>query len=283
MSLSEFVAWDRTDYGQDALEPSGSTVTFTVLGPLRMLAEGRDVTPTTPKLRHVLAVLLVRAGQITPTESIERELWPDGPPSSAQSTVQNYVYQLRSLLRQAGVQRPEELLVTTQRLGYALFIQPSQVDAHRFHASYARARSLMAERRFDEAAAELRSAIALWSGPPLVDVRHGPILSAFDICLQELRRNARILRVQAEIKAGRHMELLDELIAELRSLIKANPLDETVHSQLIWVLRHSGRREEALRAYRALCTNLDRQLGLEPRVELRRLHQELVADGTPSR
>ncbi len=226
----------------------------------------------------MLAVLVARAGQVTPTETIERELWPEGPPSSAQSTVQNYVYQLRSLLREAGVERPEELLATTQRLGYALFVQPAQVDAPRFQASYGRARSLMGERRFTEAAAELRSAMALWSGPPLAGLRRGPILSAFDICLQELRRNARILRVQAEIEAGHHIELHDELIAELRSLIRANPLDEVVHAQLIRVLRHRGRLEDALRAYRALYANLDRELGLEPGAELRRLHRELVSD-----
>ena len=285
MSFCEFVAWDRfgPEPQQHPLPPSREVVNFSLLGPFRMLADGRDLAPTAPKLRQMLAVLLLRAGEVTPNESIEEELWPGGPPSSAQSTVQNYVYQLRSLLRQAGVGRPEELLVTTQRLGYTLFVRPEQVDAHRFQAGYGRARFLMGERRFAEAAAELRHALALWSGPPLAGVRRGPFLSGVEICLQELRRNARILRVQAEIEAGHHVELADELIAELRSLIGANPLDEVVHAQLIRVLHDSGRRGDAQRAYRTLCANLDRHLGLEPGAELRRLHRELVLDGAAPR
>lgn len=285
MSLSEFVAWDRfgPEPRQHRLAPPGDEVSFTLLGPFRILTQGRDVAPTAPKLRQMLAVLLLRAGEVTPNEAIEEELWPQGPPSSAQSTVQNYVYQLRSLLRQAGVERPEELLVTTQRLGYTLFVRPEQVDAHRFQASYGLARFLMGERRFAEAAEELRYALALWSGPPLAGVRHGPFLSGVDICLQELRRNARILRVQAEIEAGHHVERADELIAELRSLIGANPLDEVVHAELIRVLHDSGRREDARHAYRTFSANLDRHLGLEPGVELRRLHRELVLDGAAPR
>ena len=278
MSLPEFAAWDRLSphAQQHVLETSGAAVSFTLLGPFRMRAEGRDVGPTTPKLRQMLAVFLLRNGEMTPIELIKSELWPQGPPDSAQSTVQNYVYQLRSVLRQAGVARPEETLSTTQRLGYTLFVQPPNIDLHRFRTGYGDARFLMGQGRFAEAAAELRSALALWSGPPLSGVRCGPFLSGAEICLQELRRNARILRVQATIEAGHLVGAADELIAELRSLIAADPLDEVVHAQLIRVLHHTGRHADALRAYHTLQVDLDQELGLKPGAELRGLYRELT-------
>nr|WP_042188978.1 AfsR/SARP family transcriptional regulator [Kibdelosporangium sp. MJ126-NF4]CEL18577.1 regulatory protein [Kibdelosporangium sp. MJ126-NF4]CTQ98061.1 regulatory protein [Kibdelosporangium sp. MJ126-NF4] len=269
MLPSQFVDW-----GNDS--PSGQDVTFTVLGQVRVLNSGLDFAPTTPKLLQVLAVLLTGAGQAVQTGSIVRELWPDEPPRSAQPTLQTYIYQLRNLFRRAELtDRPDHLLVT-RRLGYVLRIEPEHLDVYWFQERCREGRALLAQRRFSEAAATLRSALALWSGPPLANVQHGPVLAAFCVDLQEQRRNAHILRIQAEMEAG----LNRELIGELRSLADTNPLDESVHAQLIRVLDRSGRRGDALHAYQRVRASLNEELGLEPGAELRQLHQELISSGS---
>ncbi|CAM4010245.1 AfsR/SARP family transcriptional regulator [Kibdelosporangium persicum] len=267
MLPSDFVEWDTR-----IADLSGLDVTFTVLGQLRMVSADKDVAPTTPKLLQVLAVLLTRPGQVVQTETIQRELWRDRLPRSAQPTLQTYIYQLRSLFRQAGLTGQPDRLLVTRRLGYVLRIEPWQVDVHRFQQLCRDGRMLMADCRFGEAAARLRSALDLWSGPPLANVQHGPVLSAYTIDLQEQRRNAQILRIQAEVESGQHREL----IGELRSLADTNPLDESVYAQLIRVLDRSGRRGDALHAYRRLRTHLNEELGLEPGAELQRLHQHLI-------
>ena len=73
-----------------------------------------------------------------------------------------------------------------------------------------------------------------------------------------------------------------DLIPELRSLIALDPLNEWLHARLIEALHASGRRSEALRAYHELRVLLDRELGLGPSDELRRLQREiLTADAQP--
>lgn len=73
-----------------------------------------------------------------------------------------------------------------------------------------------------------------------------------------------------------------EMIADLRSLVTVHPLNEWLHAQLIIALNKSGRRSEALHAYQTVRDLLRRELGLEPSLELWRLHQEILAASSRS-
>lgn len=71
---------------------------FAVLGPLRVVRDGVDNTPTAPKLRQVLGLLLLRRGQLVRTSDLIEELWGEAPSGSAVSTLQTYIHQIRKLL-----------------------------------------------------------------------------------------------------------------------------------------------------------------------------------------
>ena len=61
---------------------------FKILGPLEVLDGDQPRTPTPPKVRRVLALLLLRANQVVPMDAIIEELWGEEPPLSAVGTAQ---------------------------------------------------------------------------------------------------------------------------------------------------------------------------------------------------
>ena len=91
--------------------------------------------------------------------------------------------------------------------------------------------------------------------------------------MEELRLRATELAIDADLAAGRHTEV----IAELDGLIAEHPLRERLHAQCMLALYRSGRQAEALEAYRAARTALVDQIGVEPGGELRRLHEQILA------
>lgn len=248
-------------------------VRFTLLGPLEVRMNDVDYAPTGPKVLQLLALLLMRAGQVVDSETIIRELWSQQPPRSVRKTMQTYVYHLRQCIERNGLAGSDVL--RTKPPGYVFKVDPEQIDVFTFRRMFRRGRDLMAEDRPAEAAKTLRAALALWSGPAMSNVPCGPVLSAYAVDLEEQQHAARYLRIQAEIDAGQHRDL----IAELRSLVSENPHDEGLHGQLMRALGLSGRRLEALEMYRELRAKLNEELGLEPCADLQRLQQELLSVG----
>ncbi len=254
---------------------SSREVQFRVLGPLEVVKDGIDYAPTTPKILQLLAILVIRPGKIVHLDSIIRELWESEPPRSMRKTVHTYVHHLRRCIEQNELARDAESLVVTRSPGYLFRIDPTQVDVWRFQQLHQQGRELLRRNDFAEAASCFRDALGMWSGAPLANVQTGPMLSAYSVELLEQRRSAHHLRIEAEIHAGGHREL----IGELRSLVAANPLDEGLHGQLMRVLGRSGRRSDAMASYRALRNRLHHELGVEPCDELQLLHHELLSEG----
>ncbi|MFD1151043.1 AfsR/SARP family transcriptional regulator [Saccharothrix hoggarensis] len=255
--------------------PPGGAVRFTLLGPLEIRRNGVDHAPTTPKVLQLLGMLVRRPGRVVHIDSIVRELWADNPPRSVRTTMHTYVYQLRRCIEENQLAPFGEPMLVTKAPGYVLRISPEQVDVFEFQALQRRGRELLDHGRFAEAARCFRAALDLWSGSPLGNVQCGQVLSAYVLELTEERRSTLHLRIEAEIGAGAH----HELIGELRSLISRNPMDEALHSQLMRVLGRSGRRSDALAAYRQLRARLNGELGVEPCDELQVLHRNLLCEG----
>ncbi|MFC5183735.1 AfsR/SARP family transcriptional regulator [Actinomadura harenae] len=244
---------------------------FTVLGLFEMAEGETDWTPSAPKVRQVLAVLVLRAGQVVSIDTLIEELWSDDPPRSATTTTQTYIYQLRRvfgrLQERSGL--PDPLI--TRPPGYVLDIPPSEVDATRFNSMLDTGRALLAHDA-REAARILREALALWRGPMLGNVNCGPLLRGYAAHFEERYVSALELRIAADMRLGRH----HELIAELKSLVTRYPYNEWLHGQLIIALTRVGRRAEALEAYQDVRRLLDRDLGLEPSPDLKQVHAGLL-------
>src|SRR2546430_9353181 len=68
---------------------------FAILGPLEVVADGRQLPLGGPQQRALLAVLLLNAGRVVSTDRLVESLWGDEPPSSARSLLQGCVAGLR--------------------------------------------------------------------------------------------------------------------------------------------------------------------------------------------
>ena len=65
---------------------------FLVLGPLKVIAQGREVALSAAKHRALLAALLVRANQAVSAEGLINALWEGRPPASAGKTLQTFEF-----------------------------------------------------------------------------------------------------------------------------------------------------------------------------------------------
>jgi DNA-binding SARP family transcriptional activator len=245
---------------------------YRVLGPFLVTADGVDLTPTAAKVRQVLALMLLRANRVVSVDAIFDELWGDTPPRSAVTTTQTYVYQIRKLLsRMAGAPMADRTMRTVSS-GYLLEVEPQRLDSWEFDRQVECGRALLEADRALEAAELLRAALELWRGPVLADVTQGVLLQQSAAELEERRLLGLELRLRADMQLGRHRELL----AELKSLVMAHPYHEWFHVQLMIALHRSGRRGEALAAFRTARGLLNEQLGVEPSDYLRRVHQHIL-------
>ncbi|GHF65832.1 AfsR/SARP family transcriptional regulator [Streptomyces thermodiastaticus] len=246
-----------------------------VLGTLDVRCGGRSVVPTAPKPRKVLGLLVLHANHVVSTAALMRELWGEKPPASAATTLQTYILLLRKQLAAAldgGMAEAKATLVTYPG-GYMLRLPADAVDVNRFERLCSHGRQALARGEAQEAADTLRAALALWRDDALVDVPNGPLLEVEAVRLRESRLGALEQRIEADLRLGRHHEVLGELAA----LITEFPLNENLHAQLMLALYRSGRRAQALDVYRKLRMCFINELGLDPSARIHDLHQAVLA------
>jgi DNA-binding SARP family transcriptional activator len=251
-------------------------IQFGVLGTLRMTVDATTHTPRGPKLRKLLALLLLLANQAVEVDTLVDELWAEDPPRWALSTVRTHIYHLRQLLHQHLGTAGEDIVVT-QPSGYLLVLDHDQVDATRFTTLAQEGHRLLRQGRPAAALASAHAGLELWQGRALANVSTGRLLTGHVQRLEELRIQALNVRIEATMSLGRHREL----VPELRDLVARYPLNEWFHTCLIEALRRSGRRGDALGAFHQLRTTLDDELGIAPSAKLRDLQRSiLIEEGT---
>jgi DNA-binding SARP family transcriptional activator len=244
-------------------------VEFGVLGPLEVRYGNLELAPTAPKVRVVLAFLVLRHSGVAHTHELINELWGENPPVSALQTLQTYIYQLRKIF---GNEDDNARLVQTRPHGYALAIDAGSLDLCHFEQLVRDGRAALGNQDPEIAATLLTQALSLWRGPALANVAVGQVLSAEVTRLEEVRLHTLDMRIDADLILGRHYTL----VSELKALIPIHPMREDLHAKLMLALHRSGRRFEALDVYQQLRRFLIDELGLEPAAEVRRLHQALL-------
>ena len=135
-----------------------------LLGAIEAAADGVVPPLGGPKQRAVLADLALHAAQVVPTVQLIDDLWGERPPASAKATLETYISRLRQVL---NVWRGP--LLVTRPPGYMLDAAPDVDVAFRDLA----ARGEGARQGDADGGALVGSALALWRGPALADVR-GP-------------------------------------------------------------------------------------------------------------
>ncbi|MFF3277003.1 BTAD domain-containing putative transcriptional regulator [Streptomyces chrestomyceticus] len=224
-------------------------------------SDGTPVALGGSRLRALLTALALRPGRALAADLLIADVWGPEPPADATGALQALVARLRrSVGRDA---------IDSVHGGYRLCADPSDVDLHRFEELAAEGAQALADADPVKAAALLDDALALWRGPALADL---PEAAGEAARAERGHLDARRTRLAAEVALGRPGQALPGLAA----LCADHPLDEPLQALRLRALRAAGRTAEALDAYASVRAAIVDRLGVEPGLELRNLHGELL-------
>jgi YVTN family beta-propeller protein len=223
---------------------------FKILGPLEIVGEDGPITLHRGKEQALLSFMLLHPNEVLPSDHLIDELWDERPPATAPKILQNAVSQLRKALGDGRLE--------TRPPGYVFHLEPDELDLERFER-------LASEGRHDQA-------LALWRGPPLIELREERFADDARRRLDEKRLGVLEDRIDDDLAAGRAAQL----VPELERHVAEHPLRERMHGQLMRALYASGRQADALEAYRRAQRTLDEELGLAPGPELQELERKIL-------
>ncbi|MFF1478068.1 BTAD domain-containing putative transcriptional regulator [Streptomyces sp. NPDC058301] len=234
-----------------------------------------------PKLRTVLAALLLARGRVVSDATLTSLLWGELPPATCTAQIHTYMSRLRNLIGpQAAVvrQRPGYLLrVSLDTARQAPTLEPPvTVDLLEFERLAGQGRE--AARTGDAASASelLREALATWSGPVLGGVTDS-LAEGERPHLEETRLAVLEERIEVDLALGRHVDLVPELVG----WVQAHPLRERLRGQLMTALYRCDRQADALSVFQEGRQALAESLGIDPGPTLRNLHQAILV-GDPA-
>ncbi|KXK60075.1 SARP family transcriptional regulator [Micromonospora rosaria] len=235
-----------------------------VLGPVRAWRGGRELNLGPARQRLLFAALVVAGGRDVGRDDLIAEVWGDSPPATATGSVYTYVSGLRRSLGRETL--------TSGPTGYAVRLRPGDLDSERFATAYAEAARRHDAGDLAAAVAALDEALGLWHGEPYAGLT-GHRLEFERARLVQRRLDALGRRARLLIELGD-----DGVVAELTGLVRDHPLHEPLHELLVLALHRTGRRAEAVEAYRAARHTLRTELGIEPGSALTDLYDRVRRD-----
>jgi DNA-binding SARP family transcriptional activator len=242
-----------------------ASVRFTLLGPVRVLADAGPLDVGGATARAVLALLLVRGEAGAVLEEIITSVW-GSPGAASRDSAYHYVSGLRKALNRAEI----DAVLESRRPRYRLLVDPDKVDWHRFRRLVAQARAERERHDPQPAAVLLRQALDLWRGDPLSDV--GDRLLPLRRDMVEQRLGAVEMLATIEAQHGQP----DEVVRLLRDGVTSGPLREGAAALLIDALTALGRRDDAGEIFRRVHRRLADEQGLEPGEHLQAAHQRAL-------
>ncbi|MDJ0767224.1 MAG: BTAD domain-containing putative transcriptional regulator [Ilumatobacter sp.] len=243
-------------------------VAVQVLGGLRCLVGGNEVSIGGERRRQVLARLALAAPEFVTPEALVDAVWGRGAGAKAKSTLHVHLSTLRAALREAGA----STVVVTGEQGYRLAVPADAVDVHRFERLVGEGVRAVVAGRYLPGRADLADAIDLWAEP-------FPELVADEEATAERHRLGLVLEraqdhlVDAELGLGRASDVVDEL--ERR--VEVAPWRERSVEQLVRAHAALGRRDAAALAYDRACARMRAEFDLEPSERLRAAAGHLIA------
>lgn len=243
-----------------------------MLGPLEVRGGTKEIAVPAGKLRALLATLALRMNRTVSIDELAEMVWEDVRPVDSRSTLQKYVMRLRRLLGDT------DAAIRTEPNGYRLELPPEQSDLGRFTWLVEEGKRVARSGDSALASERLTEAVELWRDiPPLANVETTRLHTDEVPLLVERYLEAVEMRIDADLALGRHRDVS----AELLGLLRSHPLRERFWAQRMRALSASGRRGEALAAYREVAALLADELGIEPGPELKSVHRMILrAEGS---
>jgi DNA-binding SARP family transcriptional activator/tetratricopeptide (TPR) repeat protein len=250
---------------------------FEILGTMRAWRGAAEVELGPPQQRAVLGLLLAEAGQPVGAETIIDMLWGDDPPPTATNLIHRYVGGLRRILEPDLPARANGRVLRRQAGGYRIVVAVDTLDLASFRHLRETAGRHVAAGDHATAVEAYVAGLRLWRGPCAADLRTvDRVPLAFTAADQEY--------LAAAQEAGRlalEGNLAAKCLSEVRRAAASDPLNESIQACLVRLLAASGRRAEAVTAYRNTRRRLADELGVEPGHDLQEARRRVIGE-TPA-
>ncbi|WP_186403545.1 AfsR/SARP family transcriptional regulator [[Actinomadura] parvosata] len=242
---------------------------FKILGPIEVrTSHGMPIALGRRKQRVLLAALLLNTGKAIPSRRMLDWLWGERAPATAESNLYTYISALRKVLGS-----PSRIEAGSH--GYVLRVTPGEVDVTLFEELAAQGQQALSAGRHDVALERLSRALGLWRGESVLEDLPLPApLRCEAARLERLRATVVDASLEARLALGRHGEML----ADLETLTRRDPLNERLRAQHMLALYRCGRRADALAVFHRARSTLAAEVGLDPGPDLARMHERILAD-----
>ncbi|WP_162958119.1 BTAD domain-containing putative transcriptional regulator [Nocardia yunnanensis] len=247
-----------------------------VLGPLHISIDGQRVPPGAPMQCAVLGRLVTAGGRVVPTERLIDDLWHGDPPAKAVAALQVYIHNLRRVFEPDRPRRAHSRVIVSESHGYALNLEPSQVDSWHFeqllHGHEAAMRDPAGRPDPLEQVRVLDAALACWHGAAFESFPGMPWAAQENARLQALRLTAAELRAQAALELNRPAEV----VLALRPILEEHPGREECARLLAVAQYRLGQSLDALATVRRSREFLTLEFGVDPGPGLRELETAIL-------
>lgn len=224
----------------------------------------------TARVGHLLGYLCVHRHQAVSREHLASLFWPESTDKQARQNLRSIVYFLRQALEPTDADEGQILIVDRTTLQFRSDT-PCWVDVLQFEAKLAEA-----ERQSDDTSARcLSEAVELYQQDFLADCYD-------DWCLTE-RERLRSLHSHALQKLLHHYVARGEdrdALSYGQTALAVDPLDESLHRQVIALHYAIGGRSLALQHYRECQDILREELDVDPEPETIEIADLIEADGS---
>ena len=241
-----------------------------VLGPVVAERDGVPLDLGGWQRHTALAFLIAGEGEAVSTDRLIDGLWGARPPASHRVQLQGIISDLRRRLGPAGDRSGAPILTCFD--GYRLALADDGWDLGHFRRGVAVARAARAEGDVVVAIRHYRDALSWWRGNAFEGIRY-PMVDQLAAAADEERSTATEELFEAQLADGR----VSDLVPDLVRVTGQHPLRERLHALLMTAYTRTGRRADALRAYRDLRRRMVGELDIEPSPELQRLHHSILA------
>jgi predicted ATPase/DNA-binding SARP family transcriptional activator len=237
-------------------------VEFRLLGDVEARVDGHPLDVGPARQRCVLVALLIDVNRPVPSDQLIDRVWSDELPHRARNSLAGYLSRLRQVVGGHGVE------IARQPGGYSLIADPMSIDLCSFRQLVGQARVATEPDRVD---ALLGEALSLWRGVPFATL-DTPWINDVRNALEAEWLSVALDRNDAAIRVGRHGEILPQLA----TMSADHPLDERLAGQLMLAQFRCGRQADALETFRRMRDRLVEELGADPSLALRQIHQQIL-------
>ena len=244
-----------------------------LFGGLRASCDGTEVDLGRPKQRFLFALLAMDAGRAVSTDRLTDLLWTDGDGSERRASLHAYIANLRRELEPGRERGAPAAVLVRQPPGYRLVLERGSVDALRFEDLVDVGRRHLAAGDESAALEAFDAAIGGWTGPPMPEFLHEPVV------IEAITRWRGLLAVALEGAADLHLRAgaAESAARLLEPVLDEFPLRERLQALAALALYRTGRQTEALRVLERARRTLVEGAGLEPTAELRELERRILA------